>query len=121
MPLQGVSRSPAAWQATRGASFGYIRSCASKTSGITCNSLPCWLQGIHKLVLREFLNPRHWRPPENRDFLFTFDQICQLCDQAEELFKREPSVLKLRGERVWLVGLLRDSAATGGTLSFLEL
>lgn len=56
------------------------------------------MQGIHKLVLREFLNPRHWRPPENRDFLFNYDQICQLCDQAEQLFKREASVLKLRGE-----------------------
>lgn len=61
-------------------------------------SLLCPLcQGIHKLVLREFLNPRHWRPPENRDFLFNFDQICQLCDQAEKLFQREPSVLRLRG------------------------
>ncbi len=55
------------------------------------------VQGIHKLVLREFLNPRHWRPPENRDFLFQYDQICQLCDQAERLFQREPSVLRLRG------------------------
>ncbi|PSC71439.1 serine threonine-phosphatase BSL1 [Micractinium conductrix] len=51
--------------------------------------------GIHKSVLREFLNPRHWAPSANREFFFTFEQISQLCDQAERIFQQEPSVLKL--------------------------
>ena len=50
-------------------------------------------------MLREFLNPRHWSPSAARDFFFNYDQICQLCDQAERIFQQEPSVLKLRGER----------------------
>lgn len=31
-------------------------------------------QGIHKAVLREFLNPRHWAPSANREFFFNYDQ-----------------------------------------------
>ncbi|KAL4429396.1 hypothetical protein ABPG77_005170 [Micractinium sp. CCAP 211/92] len=52
--------------------------------------------GIHKAVLREFLNPRHWAPSANREFFFSYEQIAQLCDQAERIFQQEPSVLKLR-------------------------
>ena len=62
---------------------------------------PTPLQGIHKAVLREFLNPRHWAPSSARDFFFNYDQICQLCDQAERIFQQEPSVLKLRGGCRW--------------------
>lgn len=51
--------------------------------------------GIHKSILREFLNPRHWRPPESREFPFSFEQIQQLCDQAELIFQQEPTVLRL--------------------------
>lgn len=54
------------------------------------------IPGIHKAILREFLNPRHWHPPESREFPFSFDQISQLCDQVERLFQNEPTVLKLR-------------------------
>lgn len=50
-------------------------------------------------MLREFLNPRHWVPSAARDFTFSFEQISQLCDQAERIFQLEPSVLKLRGEQ----------------------
>ncbi len=79
--------------------FGRLATSWCFKNGRINTPLACaWVQGIHKMVLREFLNPRHWRPPENRDFIFNFDQIRQLCDQAEKLFQRDPSVLKLRGE-----------------------
>lgn len=33
------------------------------------------MQGIHKAVLREFLNPRHWAPSANREFFFSYEQV----------------------------------------------
>ncbi|KAK9908007.1 hypothetical protein WJX75_001420 [Coccomyxa subellipsoidea] len=51
---------------------------------------------IHKTVLRELLNPRQWKPPEDRSFILDGDQINTLCDQAEHVFQREASVLRLR-------------------------
>eukprot|EP00887_Chlorella_sp_A99_P006383 scaffold3.g6383.t1 len=76
-------------------------STASEAASVARNKTPLFERvlpepGVHKAVLREFLNPRHWRPPENRDFAFSYDQIAQLCDQAERIFSREPSVLRLR-------------------------
>lgn len=38
--------------------------------------------GVHKVVLREFLNPRHWRPPENRDFVLSYDQVGRCVGQG---------------------------------------
>lgn len=61
-------------------------------------------------MLREFLNPRHWAPSGNREFAFNYDQICQLCDQAENIFQTEPSVLKLQGG---LDGPAEGAAAEG--------
>lgn len=52
-----------------------------------------------QLVLREFLNPRQWKPPEDRTFALDAEQISALCDEAERIFRDEPSVLRLRGER----------------------
>lgn len=37
--------------------------------------LACAAQGIHKAVLREFLNPRHWAPSANREFFFSYEQV----------------------------------------------
>ncbi len=51
--------------------------------------------GIHKLVLRELLHPRTWRPPEDRSFVLTAEQIMHLCNDAEKLFAEEPTVLQL--------------------------
>ncbi len=48
-------------------------------------------------VLRELLNPRQWKPPEDRSFILDGDQINTLCDQAERVFQQEASVLRLRG------------------------
>ena len=52
-----------------------------------------------QLVLREFLNPRQWKPPEDRTFALDAEQISALCDEAERIFRDEPSVLRLRGAR----------------------
>ena len=51
-----------------------------------------------QLVLRELLHPRTWKPSEDRSFLLSAEQINQLCDTAESIFREEPSVLQLQGE-----------------------
>ena len=48
-------------------------------------------------VLRELLNPRQWKPSEDRAFFLDAEQIASLCDDAERAFQAEPSVLRLRG------------------------
>lgn len=50
-----------------------------------------------QLVLREFLNPRLWKPSEDPKFFLDADQINSLCELAERVFKSEPSVLRLKG------------------------
>ena len=50
-----------------------------------------------QLVLRELLHPRTWKPSEDRSFLLSAEQINQLCDTAESIFREEPSVLQLQG------------------------
>lgn len=51
--------------------------------------------GIQRSFLR-LLQPRTWRPPEDREFAFSYDEISALCDKAEAVFREEPSVLQLR-------------------------
>lgn len=51
--------------------------------------------GIQRSFLR-LLQPRTWRPSEDREFVYTFEQISALCDKAEEVFRAEPSVLRLQ-------------------------
>lgn len=53
------------------------------------------MPGVHKLVLRELLHPRTWRPPEDRSFVLSAEQIVQLCNDAEKLISEEPTVLQL--------------------------
>ena len=53
---------------------------------------------LSQTVLRELLDPRHWKAPEDRKFVLDASQIAELCDQAESIFREETSVLKLRGE-----------------------
>lgn len=50
-----------------------------------------------QLVLREFLHPRLWKPLEDPKFAFDAEQINSLCEVAEQVFKSEPSVLRLKG------------------------
>ena len=60
-----------------------------------------------QIVLREFLNPRQWKPADDRKFFLDADQINDLCDAAEHIFRNEPSVLRLHGEHLlshtWLL------------------
>ena len=53
--------------------------------------------GALQLVLRELLAPRQWKAPEDRRFFLDHEQISELCDAAEAIFKDEPSVLHLKG------------------------
>ena len=53
--------------------------------------------GVHKLVLRELLVPRQWKPPEDRKFVLDAEQINELCETAERILREEPSVLRLTG------------------------
>ena len=48
-------------------------------------------------MLREFLNPRGWKPSEDSKFFLDAEQINQLCDVAEQILQGEPSVLRLKG------------------------
>lgn len=50
-----------------------------------------------QIVLREFLNPRGWKPSEDTKFFLDAEQINQLCDVAEQILQGEPSVLRLKG------------------------
>ncbi len=50
-----------------------------------------------QLVLRELLAPRQWKAPEDRRFFLDHEQISELCEAAEAIFKDEPSVLHLKG------------------------
>ena len=72
-----------------------LQVCASVTSLVQpCTTLAaCTLQ----LVLREFLNPRQWKPSEDAKFFLDAEQINSLCEVAERVFKSEPSVLRLKG------------------------
>lgn len=50
-----------------------------------------------QLVLRELLHPRTWKPSEDRSFILNAEQINELCDEAERIFRDEPTVLQLQG------------------------
>ena len=62
------------------------------------------------MVLREFLNPRGWKPSEDSKFFLDAEQINQLCDVAEQILQGEPSVLRLRGTLVLSLSPIGDYA-----------
>ncbi len=57
------------------------------------------------MVLAQLLDPRQWRPPEDRKFVLNIEQIAELCEDAERIFKDEPTVLHLHGKFVFPVTL----------------
>ena len=59
-------------------------------------------------IIKELLHPRTWKPPEDRSFFLDAEQINELCDVAERIFRDEPSVLQLQGEGGLLGGVKRD-------------
>ena len=62
-----------------------------------------------QIVLREFLNPRGWKPSEDMKFFLDAEQINQLCDVAEQILQAEPSVLRLRGRPLQSIACLASS------------
>ena len=57
---------------------------------------PSAADSVHKRVINKLLLPRSWEPPADRSFILNADEIDELCAAAEEKFKQEPTVLKLR-------------------------
>ncbi|KAK1356075.1 Serine/threonine-protein phosphatase [Heracleum sosnowskyi] len=53
-------------------------------------------QGSHKKIISTLLKPRNWRPPANRSFFLDVLEVSELCHDAEQIFKREPTVLHLK-------------------------
>lgn len=51
-------------------------------------------------IIRELLHPRTWKPPDDRSFFLDAEQLNELCDVAERIFRDEPSVLQLQGGSV---------------------
>lgn len=48
-----------------------------------------------RYVLEHLLKPHEWIPPEDRSFILDVNEIYELCDAAEEIFRNEPTVLRL--------------------------
>jgi hypothetical protein len=73
-------------------------------STLSNSSAPTPESSHPKLVLRELLHPRTWKPSEDRSFILNAEQINELCDEAELIFRDEATVLQLQGaqlEGVW--------------------
>jgi len=58
-------------------------------------SAPGTDKGTHKRVINELLRPRTWKAPEDRRFFLNAQDICELCDNAERIFRDEKTVLEL--------------------------
>ncbi|KAL8129966.1 hypothetical protein V2J09_019121 [Rumex salicifolius] len=54
------------------------------------------INSIPKKVVAHLLKPRGWKPPVRRQFFLDCSEIAELCDNAEQIFSSEPSVLQLR-------------------------
>lgn len=54
-------------------------------------------KGTHKRVINELLRPRTWKAPDDRQFFLTAQDIGELCDNAERIFREERTVLDLHG------------------------
>ena len=69
----------------------------SGVEALVVSPTPASTPGVHKMVLRELLIPRQWKPPEDRKFVLDAEQINELCETAERILREEPSVLRLTG------------------------
>ncbi|CAG9462338.1 unnamed protein product [Pedinophyceae sp. YPF-701] len=50
---------------------------------------------VHRRVIDGLLRPREWAPTDG--FLLSWEDIEDLCNRAEDIFKQEPTVLRLDG------------------------
>jgi len=51
---------------------------------------------VHKVVVEKLLKPRTWKPPVERKFFLTAEEISEMCEEVEKVFKEEETVLDLR-------------------------
>lgn len=51
---------------------------------------------VYDLFIKELLRPKTWKPNEDNAFNFSSELIHRLCDEAEELFKKQPIVLRVK-------------------------
>eukprot|EP00249_Psilotum_nudum_P023895 c29021_g1_i1 orf=551-3595(+) len=51
---------------------------------------------VSKKVIMHLLKPRGWKPSVRRQFILDCGEIADLCDTAERIFGREPSVLQIK-------------------------
>lgn len=59
--------------------------------------IPWCMQRVHKRVIDALLKPRQWAAPQDRRFFLSAEEISELCEDAEKIFKDEPTVLELDG------------------------
>eukprot|EP00249_Psilotum_nudum_P023104 c28750_g1_i1 orf=412-3258(+) len=53
-------------------------------------------RGLHKKIISYLLKPRGWKPPLRRQFFMDANDVAELCDSVEQIFAREPNVLRLK-------------------------
>lgn len=49
-------------------------------------------------MIDTLLKPRQWTAPQDRRFFLSAEEISELCEDSEKIFKDEPTVLELSGE-----------------------
>lgn len=54
------------------------------------------INSVPKKILAYLLKPRGWKPPVRRQFFLDCNEIAEICDNAERIFSREPSVLQIK-------------------------
>ncbi len=50
---------------------------------------------IHRHVIETLLKPKSWRPSAERRFFLTAEEISEMCEEVEKVFKDEATVLEL--------------------------
>jgi len=51
---------------------------------------------VHDLFIKELLRPKTWKPNEDNSFNFSSELIHRLCDETEEILKKQPIVLRVK-------------------------
>lgn len=51
---------------------------------------------VHKRVIEMLLKPRTWKPPADRRFFLSAEEISEMCEEVEKIFKEELTVLELQ-------------------------
>ncbi|KAI4340518.1 hypothetical protein MLD38_025346 [Melastoma candidum] len=54
------------------------------------------VHSVPKKVVAHLLKPRGWKPPVYRQFFLNCAEIAELCESAERIFAKEPTVLRLK-------------------------